>query len=124
MADTLYPRGQVALGSGDLLDVTSVKITDTNSGKLVHTIRRSPAGVTMGVREASVSFDMVVSEEGAERHYAESIRAGTIRQLRIKLPKETITVEGMFVSRDIELPLDDAIKVSLTFIGRLTSVTT
>ena len=120
MADQLiYPRGQIALGTGDLLDVTNIKIDITNNGKLVHTIRKPGAGVTLGVSEVTVSFDAVISEEGQERDYFAMVKKGTIVQLRVKIPKETLTVNGIFTTRSFELPLDDAIKVSLSFLGTL-----
>jgi len=113
----LYPRGQIALGNGDLQDVTNVRVTHTNNAKQVHTIRRKGAGVTLGTEETTVSYDAVISEDGSERDYFESVKKGKVRQLRIKVPGETITVEGVYKSRDFELPIDDAIKLSLEFIG-------
>jgi hypothetical protein len=119
MADDqkLYPRGQLALGNGDLIDVTNVKHDITNNSKQIHTIRRQGSGITLGVQETTVSFDAVVSEDGAERDYLRDIKRGTIRKLRIKVPDETITINGVAQSRSLELPLDDAIKYSITFIG-------
>lgn len=123
MADTeqlIYPRGRIALDSGDLIDVTNVKLDTTNNAKQVHTLRRKGAGVTLGTHETTISFDVVVSEEGLERDYLSMVKRGTIKQLRIKVPGETINAEGVFKDLSFELPLDDAIKQSLTFIGKLT----
>lgn len=120
MGDLVYPRGQIAEGAGDLIDVTNVKVTTTNNGKQVHTIRRKGAGITLGTEETTVTFDSVISEEGQERDYFKKVKKGTIQQLRIKVPGETLTVQGSYTTRDFELPLDDAIKLSLTFIGHLT----
>jgi hypothetical protein len=120
MADTLiYPRGQIAQGSGDLIDVTNIKLDQVNNGKQVHTIRRKAAGVTLGVEETTISFDSVVSEEGQERDYFTLVKKGIITQVRIKIPGETMTVNGIYTTRNFELPLDDAIKLSLTFIGAM-----
>jgi hypothetical protein len=119
MADDqlIYPRGQIALANGDLIDVTNVKVDITNNAKQVHTIRQKGAGITLGVEETTVTFDAVVSEEGAERDYLRDIKKGIIRKLRVKVPEETITVNGMAQARSLELPLDDAVKYSITFIG-------
>lgn len=120
MADTKkYPRGQIALGSGDLHDAVNIKVTHTNNAKQVHTIRQKGAGITLGTEETTVSFETVVSEDGPERDYFEAVKKGRIKQLRVKLPGETITVNGVFKSRDFELPLDDAIKLNLEFIGHM-----
>jgi hypothetical protein len=120
MGDKIYPRGQIALGNGDLIDVISVKVSQTNNAKQVHTIRQKGAGITLGTEETTVSYEAVVSEDGQERDYFALVKKGTIVQLRIKVPGETITVQGAYQSRDFDLPLDDAIKLSLNFIGHTT----
>lgn len=112
-----FPKGYMAMGNGDLMDVTNIKTSDTNGAKVVHTIRRNGAGVTTGVRETSVSFDAVVSESGPERDYIGMLTRGEIKQVRIKVPGETITINGVFSQLDRELPLDSEIKYSLTLVG-------
>jgi hypothetical protein len=121
MADTtlLYPRGQIALGSGDLIDVTNVKLDLSNGAKQVHTIRQKGAGVTTGIEESTVSFDAVISDQGEERDYFVLLKKGRIRQLRLKVPGRTITINGTVSTLGLELPLDDAIKESITFIGKM-----
>lgn len=114
----IYPRGFIAMDSGDLIDVTNVKHDITNNAKQVHTIRQKGAGVTLGVEETTISFDAVVSEDGPERDYLRFLKTGTIKQIRIKIPGETISVNGIFSTRGMELPLDAEIKFSLTFIGK------
>ena len=119
MGDKVYPRGRIAVGSGDLIDVTNIKVTTTNNAKQVHTILQKGAGVTLGVEETTVTFDSVISEDGQERDYFALVKSGRITQLRIKIPGETLTVEGTYKTRDFELPLDDSIKLSMEFIGHL-----
>lgn len=121
MADTqlLYPRGAIALGSGDLIDVTNVKIDLANGAKQVHTIRQKGAGFTLGVEETTVTFDAVISDQGEERDYFDLLKKGRIRQIRLKIPGRTMTVNGTVSSIGVELPLDDAIKQNITFIGKL-----
>lgn len=119
MAEKIYPRGRIALDEGDLVDVTNVKIDHTNNAKQVHTIRKKGAGVTMGTEETTITYDAVVSEDGPERDYFTFVKKGTIKQLRIKVPAETLTVNGVYKDRSYELPIDDSIKLSLTFIGHM-----
>lgn len=120
MADSkVYPRGRIALGSGDLIDVTNVKVTHTNNSKQVHTMNKSGTGIVKGNEECTISFDCVVSETGQERDYFALVKTGAIVQLRVKLPLETITVNGAFKSRNFDLPMDDSIKLSLEFIGSM-----
>ena len=105
------------MGSGDLVDVVNIKIDHTNNAKQVHTIRRKGAGVVFGVEETSVSFDAVVSEDGSERDYLSDLKRGRLKQIRIKIPGETISINGAVSALSKELPLDDSIKFSITFIG-------
>ncbi len=116
----LYPRGRIAMSTGDLVDCTNVKIELTNNAKQIHTIAQKGAGITQGNQETSVTFDMVVSENGPERDFLGYLKQGLIKQLRLKLPGLTMTVNGMVKQISTELPLDDAIKQTITFIGRMT----
>ena len=113
----LFPRGFIAMGNGDLIQVTTVKIDTSNGAKQVHTIRQKGAGFTTGVEETTVSFDAVVSEDGPERDYLKMLKRGLIKQLRIKIPGETLSITGVVSTRSLELPLDAEIKYSITFIG-------
>lgn len=107
------------MDSGDLLDVTNVKIDLTNNAKQIHTIRQKGAGFTLGTEECTVSFDLVVSENGQERDWIGALKKGTVKQIRLKVPGQTFTVNGTVKQVGIEMPLDDAIKQSVSFIGKM-----
>jgi hypothetical protein len=113
----IYPRGRIALANGDLVDCTNVKIDHTNNSKQVHTILKKGAGITQGNEETTVTFDLVISENGPERDWISYLKKGLIKQLRLKLPGLTLTVNGVVKQSAIDMPLDDAIKQSVTFIG-------
>jgi hypothetical protein len=117
MATEFYPRGRLAVGPGDLADVTNVKLDSTNNAKQVHTMKKKGAGITLGVEEHTLSFDLVVGENGEERDWYEQMKKGTIKQARVKVPGRTITIEGTVKTIGLELPLDDAIKQSIQVIG-------
>lgn len=119
MGDKIYPRGQIALATGDLIDVISVKVSTTNNAKQVHTIRQKGAGITLGVEETTVSYEAAISEDGQERDYFALVKKGTIVNLRVKIPGETMTIQGTYNTRDFDLPLDDAINLSMNFVGHL-----
>lgn len=119
MGDRQFPRGRIALGNGDLIDVTNVKLMHTNNSKQVHTMNKSGTGVVKGNEETTISYDCVVSETGQERDYFTLVKSGKIVQVRLKLPLETITVEGAYKTRSFDLPTDDSIKLSLEFIGSM-----
>ena len=117
MGDLIYPKARISIGGGDLQDVTNLKTMSTNNSKQVHTILQQGAGVTEGVKESTVSWDSVISQEGFERDYVNLLDTAVIFQLRVKLPGVTLTYEGVLVSLDVEGPLDDSIKLSCSFVG-------
>jgi hypothetical protein len=47
-----YPRGNIAMDNGDLIDVTDVKITFKRANKIKHTLRKEAAGKVKGPLEA------------------------------------------------------------------------
>jgi hypothetical protein len=123
MADNeqeLFAKAFIAQGNGDLVRVTNFNVTTTNNGKQVHTLREDGAGVTLGVRESTVSFDFVLGENGFERNYVKDIQDGKIVQLRAKLPGgKVLTLNGIYTNVSIDAPLDDAVKGSMSFVGKL-----
>jgi hypothetical protein len=114
-----YPRGRLATGAGDLLNITNVKLDSSNGAKQIHTIRRKGAGITLGVEEHKLSFDLVVGEQGEERDWYEQMKQGRIKQCRIKVPGRTITINGTVSAIGLELPLDDAIKQAISVVGHM-----
>lgn len=119
MTQLIYPKGYIAVGASDLIDVTNIKISTKNNGKQVHTLKQEGAGVVKGNTETTITYDAVISELGPEADYFKMVAKGTIKQLRIKVPAATYTVTGMYTSTDIDIPEGDAIKQSLEFIGKL-----
>jgi hypothetical protein len=121
MSDELlnYPRGTVATGNGDLTQVTNLKGKYSNGAKLKHSLRKSPSGYTLGVKECSGSFDLEIPESGEERDYWSLVKDGTVKRLRIKIPGTTKAINIVVSDLDFELPSDDAIKETVSFIGEL-----
>lgn len=115
----IYDRGAIAMGNGELLTVTNVKVTTTDNSKQIHTLRRKGAGVTQGTEETTVTFDAVVGDQGEEADWLNLVKKKILKTLRIKIPGRTMTVKGKYKDVDYELPLDDAVKVSLGFIGKM-----
>ena len=78
MGDTkTYSKARIAMASGDLMQVTNLKVSTDNSAKTVPTLRRPRgAGVTVGEEKTSVSFDYVIDDDGAERDYIKDLRTG------------------------------------------------
>jgi hypothetical protein len=115
-----YPQSFLAMGNGDLVQVTNFRCTYNNKAKQVHTLRRAGAGIVKGKPECTVTFDSSIDEDGPERDYWALVKDGTIKQLRVKCPGGvTLTINGAFSAADLDGPLEDATKVSCTFVGRL-----
>lgn len=125
MAENLekYPRGQIGHGSGALVQVENVKVTNTPNGKLKHTLARSPSGYTTGTREAMLSFKMLIGETGPERDFWSALEAGNVENFRLLLPGGlTYRISGFLNKFDIDVPLDDAVSVELEFPCRVQKV--
>ena len=114
----VFEHARIALGNGDLVDVTNLNYSLSDGSKQVHTLRQKGAGWTQGIEETTVTFDAVVGENGEEADWVTYVKFNLKQQIRIKIPGRTITVNGKFNSLTIDGPLDSEIKESLTFIGK------
>lgn len=113
-----FPKAHIALGAGDLQQVTNWRLAITNDGKKKATLRKRNAGFTLGVETSTLSFDMEIDEEGIERDYLAMIRTGTTQKVRCALPGgQQLMFVGIATSKTLEQPLDDALKVSIEMIG-------
>jgi len=116
----VFPQSYLAMGNGDLVQVTDFKVSLNNKGKQVHTQRRPGAGVVKGKPECSVTFNSSIDEGGSERDYWALVQKGTVKQIRAKTPGgKTFVVNGMYTMCDLNGPLEDATTISCTFIGRM-----
>jgi hypothetical protein len=116
----LFSKAFVAQGNGDLVRVTDFSMSYRNNGKQVHTLREDGAGVTLGVRESEISFNFPIGQNGFERDYVKAIQDGKIVQLRVKAPGgKVFTHNGIYTNITIDGPLDDAVKGSVSFVGKL-----
>lgn len=116
----IYPRGQISMGAGDLVDVTNVSFSYTHNAKSKTTLKRPFAGVVLGAEEFSGKFDSIVSAAGLERDYFARVKSGETVPARIKLPGLTVGIDVTLVSIDGELPEDDACKLTINFLGKRT----
>jgi hypothetical protein len=117
MAMELYPRAYLAMGNGDLVQVTNWNFTYTNNAKMKSTLRRQNAGVTRGNTEGTLKFDLEVPASGPERDFFALVQSGELKQIRAKLPGGAVRVlEGAFQEIAEDQPADDAFKISMTFI--------
>lgn len=116
MSETLqrYPRGALGHGPGALVEIENVKLTITTNAKLKHTLAASPSGYTTGTNEATLSFKMLVGENGVERDFYTELRAGTVNSFRLMLPGSlTFHVTGVVSKTDFDVPLDDAVAIDI-----------
>ena len=116
----LYPQSFLAMGNGDLVQVTDFRATLTDNSKQIHTLRQKAAGITQGVEESTVTFNASIDEDGSERDYWRLVQRKIVKQLRVKAPGgKTLVYNGKFTTVDLDGPLDDATKIACTFIGKL-----
>lgn len=117
-----FPKGAIAMGNGDLVQVLTWSLDVKNGLKLKHTLRsKAPVGVVLGNEEATLTFEAEIPAEGSERDYFELVKSGKITQLRLKTPGKTYVMDGALSSVKFDAPIDDAVKVSCEAMGRVTS---
>jgi len=114
-----HPRGQIALGAGELQQATLGDFTFTNNAKLKHTLRKTPSGVVLGTRECSGTIEVNLDEDGPERDWIGLVESGESKNFRFKMPLLTRTIEGVCSSVNAKLPLDDAVTLTISFVGKL-----
>lgn len=114
----VYPRGQISFGAGDLIQVTNVTWTYTNNAKLKHTLKKTPSGKVMGTKELSGSFTAIIDEDGFERDYISRVDSGEEVSMRLKLPQVTKSIVGFLTGIDGDMPLDDAVEVTVNWSGK------
>lgn len=118
----LFPKGAIAMDNGDLQQVLTWSLDYKNGLKLKHTQRsEAPVGIVKGNQEATLSFECEIPAEGAEKDYFEMVRTGKIKTVRLKVPGKIYTMEGALSSVKYDAPIDDAVKVSVEMMGRVTS---
>jgi hypothetical protein len=120
-APDIYPQAYLAMGNGDLVEVTDFTVSLSNGAKLHHTLRKPGAGIIFGPPGSQVSFNAAVPETGPERNYWKDCLERNIKQIRAKLPggKTTLVINGAFSEVNLDGPLDDATKVACTFVGKM-----
>jgi hypothetical protein len=114
----VFSNSAVALDSGDLMQTTNTKVDQSREVKLIHTMRRTAAGIYIGHEETTVTMDAVLPASGAERDFYQMLRTGKIKTLRVKIPGETFAVVGAVSKRMLELPSDAPDKYTIELKGK------
>jgi len=120
MSDELpvFERGAIAMGNGDLIDVTNVTVTQKRTVTVVHTLRKQAAGLFLGNEETDGTFDSTIPPTGLERDYYAMLKKGQIKTIRLKIPGETFSIVCAVETRTITMPDDAPIKCVIAFKGK------
>jgi len=115
-----FPKGHVALGAGDLIDVFDWGFEGGDGEKIVATIRANPAGSTFGTRSGKLNISAAISHAGFERDWFGKWTKREVVEIRLKLPGLTITVTGRLTQPRVTGNVDDFVKFMVAVIGRPT----
>lgn len=121
MADDFldYPKGRIALGAGDLQDVSDWTLTYSDGEKHVNTLRKSGAGSTSGPRNCSLSITSKMSESGFERDWMGNYRRRRPQMFRLKLPGgDVISIKGRISNPSIVSNVDGEVTFTATIVGK------
>jgi hypothetical protein len=117
-----YPKGQVAMGPGDLIDCTNCTLTLEDGEKIVATLRQNPAGSTHGTRSAKLECQEAISHAGFERAWFDKYDKREVQEFRFKFPGKTFVITGRLTSLKLESNVDDFSKFSFAVLGKYRAV--
>lgn len=114
-----FPKARISVGSGDLQNATDINVKGSRGRKLVSTIRKKVAGYTDGEASDEVSFKSAIDEDGFERDYLGKWKQGEFVQLRVKVPGETIVINGVFDEPSITSNVGGHIEFEIKCMGKI-----
>lgn len=114
-----FPKARISVGAGDLQNATDVNVKGSRGRKLVPTMRKKVAGYTDGEANDEVSFKMAIDEDGFERNFLKKWQKGEFVQLRVKVPGETITLNGVFDEPTITSNVGGHIEFEIKCMGKI-----
>ncbi len=117
-----HPRGQVHFNGSQLMQATMGRFSITNNAKLKSTLARNPNAIVIGNVECEGSVEIDIPEEGAEWDYILLVKTGKKVAFNFEIPAENVTVEGVLQKYEGEIPLDDAVKATVGWIGTISNV--
>lgn len=115
-----FEKARLAMGNSDLMDVYNVDIEVKDDSKLVHSIRKSPAGYVQGTFECSGSFDTLIHPGGPEADWIKSVQTRSTNQYRFKASGVTITIDAKNNSVKAKQAVDGATEFNISFVGNVT----
>jgi hypothetical protein len=113
-----YPKGQVAMGSGDLIDATNIQLSFKDGEKHVATLRQNPAGSTHGTRGVELTLNSAISHAGFERDWFGKYDKREVIEFRFKVPGLTFVVTGRLSEPEVTSDVEDVIKFKAKIVGR------
>ncbi len=112
-----YPRGQIGIGKGDLLQATDFEFDRQNGAKIAATLKRNPSGIILGVKSVSMTCNTIIDEDGPERDWMALVDSGDFINARVKIPGLTKQWTGVISGAKISGSVEDGVKIALTGVG-------
>lgn len=113
-----YPKGQLSMGPGDLIDITDITLNFEDGEKAVATLRQNPAGSTFGMKSVKLQANAAISHAGFERDWFTKYDKREVIEFRVKVPGMVFTLTGRLTTLSVASNVDDVIKFGFSVIGR------
>ena len=114
-----HPRGQVSFNGSRMKQATMGRFNIKTGAKIKHTLAVQANGYVIGNIECSGTIELDISEMGPEFQYIQLAKVGKVCSFIFEIPTLQIEFAGVIEGIDGDLGIDDAVKISLAWVGRV-----
>jgi hypothetical protein len=121
MAREFHPTGQVTMGGSVLVDADNYSSDHDNGVKLVGTLADKRGLPVDGMRQVTVTWDMMVTNEGPEVEVVAAVESALRAQVGFKFPVQGVNLlmNITFSKVKVAQKLGDALILSCTGMGHV-----
>lgn len=113
-----HPKGQITCQGSQMMQATMGRFSIDNGATMKHTMARKQNGVVLGVPDCNGSVEIDVAADGLEQPWYTLVQSGTEVAFQYEIPTLNVEITGVLKSIDTELPMDQAVKLTVSWVGR------
>jgi hypothetical protein len=114
-----HSRGQVVIAGSRVIQCVMARCSIKKGAKVKHTLNRQGNAIVYGNAEVSGTIELDLTDEGPERDWIGELLSQKKYNTHYEIPLYNIHFQIGLDTADVEMPLDDAIKLTLNFVGAI-----